>query len=749
MPLFTTTNYPINALIEDIDLGKIGLPELQRPFVWPNVNVRNLFDSLYRGYPAGFLLFWKTGAEGATLRGIGAGNKQAVPETAIVDGQQRLTSLYAVVKGAEVLRANFKKERIRIAFSPLTEKFEVTDAAILKDKSFIPDISELWKPETDLFSIANNYVEQLSTVRALTPEQIRHAQSAIGKLHNLLGYQFVALTLASSVDAETIAEVFVRINGEGKKLNQADFIMTLMSVFWDKGRTELENFARDATRPSDGEPSSYNHFIKPTPDQMLRATIGLGLKRARLENVYAVLRGRDAVTGKDDPAKRDEQFGLLAKAQDHALNLSNWHHFLSALKLAGYRSDKMISSQTAIIYSYVLYLIGVRDFAIDKSVMRQAIAEFFFMAALTGRYTTSPETRFESDLAQIRGVKAAEDYLETLRVMGATVLTKDYWEISLPSALATSAARSPSLFAYQAALIKLDALALYSPMTIASVADPAVRGTRSALEQHHLFPRAYLSTLDIKETTQINQIANFAPVEWPENLKIGAKAPAEYVPALDAKLGGKERELMYFWHALPHLWWELDYDTFLRERRVRIARVVQRAWEELTSGSKPKSEPPLPSVEQLILGRETEAVEFKSTLRTNLHTGQADEKMQLSVLKTIAGFLNANGGTLLIGVADDGEVLGLEADNFPNEDKYGLHLVNLLADRIGQIFLPYVHAHFEDQQDKRVLVLRCERGPRAAFVKEGALQRFYVRGGNATTELHGSAITEYVKKRFE
>src|SRR5262245_40759641 len=109
MALFTTTGYPVNALIEDIDLGKIGLPELQRPFVWPNVNVRNLFDSLYRGYPAGFLLFWETGAD-AGLKGIGDKNDQAVPKLAIVDGQQRLTSLYAVVKRAEVLRANFKRE---------------------------------------------------------------------------------------------------------------------------------------------------------------------------------------------------------------------------------------------------------------------------------------------------------------------------------------------------------------------------------------------------------------------------------------------------------------------------------------------------------------------------------------------------------------------------------------------------------------------------------------------------------------
>jgi uncharacterized protein with ParB-like and HNH nuclease domain len=137
MALFTTANYPVNALIEDIDLGKIGLPELQRPFVWPNVNVRNLFDSLYRGYPAGFLLFWETGAD-AGLKGIGVKNGQAVPKLAIVDGQQRLTSLYAVMKGAEVLRANFKKERIRIAFNPLSERFDVADAAILKDKSYIP-----------------------------------------------------------------------------------------------------------------------------------------------------------------------------------------------------------------------------------------------------------------------------------------------------------------------------------------------------------------------------------------------------------------------------------------------------------------------------------------------------------------------------------------------------------------------------------------------------------------------------------
>jgi predicted HTH transcriptional regulator len=119
------------------------------------------------------------------------------------------------------------------------------------------------------------------------------------------------------------------------------------------------------------------------------------------------------------------------------------------------------------------------------------------------------------------------------------------------------------------------------------------------------------------------------------------------------------------------------------------------------------------------------------------------------VLKTIAGFLNAHGGTLMIGVDDDGKVLGLAADGFPKEDQMGLHLVNLIRDRIGDIFLPYVHPHFEDEDDERVLVIRCEKGPKSAFVKDGSVQRFYVRGANATVELSGSSLMDYVKAHFK
>lgn len=746
MAIFTTSNIPIVSLIEDIDLGRIGLPELQRPFVWPNVNVRDLFDSLYRGYPVGFLLFWKTGAEGA-LRKIGTDTKQSTPELAIVDGQQRLTSLYAVIKGAEVLRANFKRERIQIAFNPLSRRFEVADAAIRKDRSFIPDISVLWAADFKAGTFKRKFLAELREVRAVSETEEEAIDDAIDTLKALPGYSFTALTLSSSVDEQTIAEVFVRINGKGKALNQADFIMTLMSVFWDEGRAALERFSRDAAVPADGQSSPFNHFIKPAPDQMLRATVGLALKRARLENVYAALRGRDPVSGLDDAGKRDAQFALMKEAQSAVLNTANWHHFLSALTLAGYRGQKMISSAQTIIYTYVLYMIGIRDYAVDRATMRQAVAEFFAMASMTGRYTNSPETKVEADLAQLRDLPDGSAYVARLRTLCDTVLTNDYWEITLPSQLATSASISPTLFAYQAALVKLDAPVLFSPMNIASMLDPATKGSKAALEQHHLFPRGYLEDQGVSDFKIINQIANFAAVEWPANIKIGKQPPASYVPALDAGISGPERDRAYRLHALPPIWWEMDYQTFLLERRLRMAKVVREAWSVLR-GDKPLTALALPSVAELIAEGENGAVEFKSTLRTNLHTGQADEKMQLSVLKTIAGFLNNRGGTLLIGVSDDGTPVGVAADNFPNEDKMGLHLVNLIRDRIGDIFLPYVHPHFEEQDGTRVLAIRCETGPKPAFVKDGQVQRFFVRGGNATAELSGGSVTDYVKQRF-
>ena len=403
--LFKQVDYNLGSLMQYIGIGDIGLPDIQRPFVWSNTKVRDLFDSIYRGYPVGYFLFWQTGVEGANPHLIGVDLKQKAPGLLIVDGQQRLTALYAVIRGIPVVRQNYDSENIKIAFSPVDQRFEVVDAAILRDPQFIPDISSIWSKDANIFTIANEYVARLRDAREVDSAEEKAIQDSIMRLRNILSFPFTALELSSAVNEEQVAEVFVRINSTGKPLNQADFILTLMSVFWDEGRAEMERFCSQARKPTTGAASPYNHFISPDPDQLLRASVGLGFKRARLQYVYSILRGKDLETEQFSDERREEQFAVLKKAQTDVLNLNHWHGFFTAVMRAGFRSSRMISSKNTLIFSYVLFLIGARDYHVEHKVLRNAIARWFFMAGLTHRYTSSPETALEADLARLRSVR--------------------------------------------------------------------------------------------------------------------------------------------------------------------------------------------------------------------------------------------------------------------------------------------------------------------------------------------------------
>jgi uncharacterized protein with ParB-like and HNH nuclease domain len=340
--IFTKVDYALGSLMDAIELGTIGLPDIQRPFVWKNALVRNLFDSMYQGFPVGYLLFWENGAA-EDSRAIGVDGKQKVPQQLIVDDQQRLTSLYAVIKGVPVVRENYDAERIEIAFNPLSGKFEVADAAIKRDKSFIPSISSVWAKGANLFEIVDTYMEGLASTREISAGERNTIQRAFIKLQNLLSFPLTALSLRVNIDEEQVAEVFVRINSEGKKLNQADFILTLMSVFWDEGRAQLEAFCRAARKPTAGRVSPFNYLFKPDPDQLLRVSINVAFRRARLKSVYSVLRGKDLETKQFSPERRVAQFELMKSAQARVLNLQYWHDFFKAIRLAGFRSEQMIS----------------------------------------------------------------------------------------------------------------------------------------------------------------------------------------------------------------------------------------------------------------------------------------------------------------------------------------------------------------------------------------------------------------------
>ncbi len=748
---FSHTQYPVNALVEQIDSGELSLPDLQRPFVWRTSQVRELFDSLYHGYPAGYFLFWSTPAavdshNVATSPGSSAGLKM------IVDGQQRLTSLYSVIKGREVVTSDNEIRPIRISFNPITEEFAVADAARANDPEWLTNISEVWVGGKGGWAFTNAFIEQLAKHREVGEEEKVAIGEALGRLESLRNYQFSALELSSDLDVDEVAEVFVRINSKGVGLNSADFILTLMSVYRKEARHQLEDFARAAKTPSTGGASPYNHFHAPSPDQLLRVAVGLGLKRGVLQNAYQLLRGRDAKTNEVSQEERDRNFDRLAAAQDHVLDLTNWHEYMVAVKRAGYRSRDMLTSANNFLYCYLFFLIGRHEFEVDKNELRDAIARWFFMASLTGRYSGSPETVLESDLRRFVEIKSADEFIGVIDHVVDTQLTSDFWNVTLPDLLDSSAAWSPYLFAYYASLNLLDAKALFSEMKIDDLFDPGVKQTKAPVERHHLFPKAYLSSIGITGTTRTNQIANFAFVEWADNIAISDSKPSEYFPEYFERLAPSDRDKAAFWHALPPKWEEMEYFDFLLHRRQRIAAVVKAGFERLRSGHVPDaavtaSEPP--TVSELLRQMETQQVEFKQSARASLENDAPERVINEGVVKTVAAFLNTAGGTLGIGITDDGDIVGIQHDlDFKHQDLDGYQnwLTTLLVKNIGGgVVGAHVSIRVESFGSELVCLVDVTPAPAPVYAKTTKGEHcFYVRIANTTRLLEGPEIQSYI-----
>jgi hypothetical protein len=742
--LYRDTGYSLTHLIEDIKHGNIALPDIQRPFVWSAAKTRDLFDSMYRGYPVGTLMFWETGAEVGT-RQIGGDATDRVPKLLVVDGQQRLTSLFAVLTGERVLTKSFEQRRIRLGFRPLDEAFEVTDAAIERDPEFIPDITTLWGDGYK--STVRKFLSRLGESRGVELDDHEQdlLEERVDRVRDLRDFRFQVIELGTAANEEQVADIFVRINSEGVQLNQADFILTLMSVHWEKGRTQLEAFCRTAVDRTVIGSSPRNPFMDPSPDQLLRVGVGLAFRRGRLQHVYSILRGKDLDTGVISPRRREEQFDWLRQAQESVVDLTNWHEYLKCLTAAGFRSRKMITSENAVIFTYALWLIGRRDFGLDFKSLRGVISRWFFMAHTTGRYTSSPESQVEADLARLGALEAntGEAFCAELDRIVRSHFTGDYWEISLPNRLDTSASRSPVLYAYHAALNLLDAELLFSDLRIRDLLDPYAPSPRS-IERHHLFPKALLASQGISSTRQVNAIANMAFLDWPENAKIGAESPLTYWSSMTGSIGTERLKRQAYWHALPVGWEQLDYATFLERRRVLIARVTKDGFSRLWDDKEPVD--PTLGVSDLIAAGESQTVEFKSTARWNVRAGLQDRKMEQVIVKTVCAFLNAEGGSLLIGVDDDGNPVGLQDDLRTlgakgNRDGYELWLRQLLDAALSVQTAALVKIRFEEVRGHDVCAVAVAASGKPVFMKSldgtKTASEFWVRIGNASKQLHG------------
>lgn len=613
--------WPVQDLVGGVASGRVRLPDIQRPFVWGNAKVRDLIDSMYRGFPVGQLMFWEN-PDVEHTKAIGVDKKSQNISMQVVDGQQRLTSLYAVVKGERVLRDDYSEERIVVSFNPLTQRFAVPDSATKKSSEWIQDIREVFESPIDARTGYITGLEKARGVDRLDRDAERSVELAINRLADVLKYVFEVVQLKDNVPRETVADIFVRINSQGTTLSSADFILTWLSVFWEGGRQEIEDFARlsrftpqEMTRQSATlvRWTPKNPYLNLDPHHVLRTSLAVGNRRAPLGDAYNSLRGRDPRTREIVPEDRERELGKLKDGQARVLDPKHWDEFLKVIERAGIRTSSMVTSKNAVVYSYALWLIGRTEFRVPVDELREVMARWYFMAQITGRFSTSPETKAQEDLNRLDGLhKSSEAFKEVITSQVEKTLTDDWWTVTLPDNLSTSGATSPAFTSYLAALTILDAEVLLSNLTIKDWISPSRRAVKG-VEKHHLFPKEYLKDrLHVTTLRQINQVANQALVEWSDNIDISYDAPSVYwrQQVEDKNIGEQRLAKQMWWHALPAGWTAMGYQEFLSARRKLMAEVTREGFRKLsdpnyrpqapTAHDQEVSEPALASFEAMV-----------------------------------------------------------------------------------------------------------------------------------------------------
>ena len=593
---YSVTPHPIETLLTWVKSGEIAIPEIQRPFVWDATKVRNLLDSLYQSYPVGYLVAWRNPnvrlKDGTTSAG----------KRILIDGQQRVTALMAALLGHEVLTKDYDTVRIRIAFHPGEERFEVRNPAISKDSSWIEDVATVFARDASLTELTDTYT-------ASNPETDRRQVSLVfEKLRMIINNHVGFIELAEDLDIETVTEIFIRVNSAGTELSQADFAMSKIAVNENFGgnllRKAIDYFCHLAVAPEyfskieKGDPAfAQSEFLAkmrwlkdvnddlydPTYTDMLRVAFTSEFGRGRLQDLVALLSGRNPETREYEESIAEESFARLKTGILAFMNKTHFDRLVMILRSSGFLTSSLIRSQNAVNFAYILYLRGRSD-DLPADDIERMVRRWYAMSIITQRYSGSPETAFDFDIRQI-GAQGIQTYTESVI---ENELPDTFWTGMLPQVMDTSSSTSPYFIAYQAAQARLGDKGFLS--TDITVRDLLLnRG-----DKHHIFPRKYLKGQGLTRG-RYNQIANFVIAQSEINIAISDNPPEKYFSELtDQCNGGKKRyggitdeaDLRDNLKAncVPASMLDgnpLDYDEFLAERRKLMALKIKQWFEAL------------------------------------------------------------------------------------------------------------------------------------------------------------------------
>lgn len=586
--LFDNIPSKVEDLLSDVKNGRIGLPDLQRPFVWKDNKVRELLDSMMKGYPIGYIMLWASPEDYENTGYIGKNDKiYKQPDDLVIDGQQRLTALLAAMYGVTIKDKDYKERKIRISFNPLTREFDVWTPAFERNPEWISEISSVFMAdqEHNISKLRKAYIRKVNEGRVkngeseLTDDEEDIVEQNINDLLNLNIYSLPTLKINSKADEEDVADIFVRVNSGGQNLTEKNFIETLIAVYDNAVHDKINKFCAESRIPANG--TSFNQILQVDPSHLIRMAVGVGFRRARLRYAYMLLRGKDLKTGEITQDVRQDNLRIFKEALDEVTNLNNWHAFMNIFASAGYLKGNLVASSNAVVFSYVLYLIGKYDYKVPSLKLQKIICKWIFMSTITGFYTGSTESEVEKQFADLRDVSNADEFVAYLNAVIANKFTDDYFEYSLPAELNSSSATSPAWYGYIAAINVLGTPMLFSTAPLSQYFVLGTSGDKNSVDKHHIFPKHYLEKIGYSNDRDRNQIANFTYLDYATNIDISDNPPIEYVGRYREKLGEEGYKLACAQNALPENFEQLSYPEFLNKRRLLMAQIVKKAYNEL------------------------------------------------------------------------------------------------------------------------------------------------------------------------
>lgn len=541
---FTTYPLSISAILGLIKANDIAIPEIQRPFVWKNKQVRDLMDSLYKGYPVGYIILWKNPNVKLKDGTISAGKK------VLIDGQQRVTALMTALAGQNIINEDYKTTRIKIAFDPFAaltgddeaEIFAVQTPAHIKSSRWIPDIAEIFSDDFSRFKFINNYC-------AANPDMKDESlDSIISKLKGLVNQSIGIIELSDSLQIDIVTDIFVRINSKGTTLNQGDFVMSKIAADEDHGgntlRKIIDYFSHLTVEPAyydymvthdldfcNKENGLYREKLKwlrndtesiydPTCDDVIRVAFMHKFQRSKLADLVSLLSGRNFETRDYNVEIIDNTYEEMYKGVLNVISEHNFKQFMIAMKSAGFISRKLINSIMAVDFAYTLYLILKESKEVSVSEIKHYVQKWYVLSVLTGRYTTSPESSFYKDLKSIK----EKGVVATLQAIEDATLSETFWNVQLVQNLESTSTINPTYQIYLAAQVYFNDTSLLSNNI----------GVKELIDLggdvHHIFPKQYLKEQGF-EKNQYNQNANYVYLDRPVNESIGKMPPYEYFSA--------------------------------------------------------------------------------------------------------------------------------------------------------------------------------------------------------------------------